>query len=133
MGATVLFLPSPSASGSWGSTVRLATIAEECRKRGDRVVFHACEPTDELLRQRGLEVVPFTGIAPAGRGHLFSDGFSGSANLADPVSGFDIAKGLGVRDLPDIRLLRLLKPAHRAPHFRSRKYIPAPKGLATKA
>lgn len=65
MGATVLFLPSPSASGSWGSTVRLATIAEECRRRGDRVVFHACEPTDELLRQRGLEVVAFTGIAPS--------------------------------------------------------------------
>lgn len=65
MGATVLFLPSPSTSGSWGSTVRLATIAAECRLRGDRVVFHACEPTDELLRQRGMEVVACPGIAPA--------------------------------------------------------------------
>ncbi|WP_141726306.1 hypothetical protein, partial [Actinacidiphila rubida] len=29
------------------------------------MVFHACEPTDALLRERGLEVAPFRGIAPA--------------------------------------------------------------------
>lgn len=65
-GTTVLFLPSPSTSGSWGSTVRLATIAEECRKRGDRVVFHAPTPSDQQLRQRGMEVIPFSGIAASG-------------------------------------------------------------------
>lgn len=66
VGATVLFFPSSSSSGSWGSTVRLATIAEQCRSRGDRVVFHACTPSDDHLRERGMEVVAFTGIPPAG-------------------------------------------------------------------
>jgi UDP:flavonoid glycosyltransferase YjiC (YdhE family) len=81
--ATILFLPSSSASGSWGSTVRLATIAEQCRQRGDRVVFHACEPTDDLLRRRGLDVVAFTGIAPPNR-------------PAGPIDSFyDICAALG--------------------------------------
>jgi len=62
-GTTVLFLPSPSTSGSWGSTVRLVTIAQECRERGDRVVFHAPVPSDQQLRQRDMEVIPFSGIA----------------------------------------------------------------------
>ncbi|MGW4209311.1 glycosyltransferase [Lentzea sp. NPDC004789] len=61
---TVLFLPYPSTSGTWGSTLKLAAIAEECRRRGDRVVFHACPPTDALLTRRGFEVVPCPGAEP---------------------------------------------------------------------
>lgn len=83
MSATVLFLPSPSASGSWGSTIRLASIAEECRRYGDRVVFHVPTPADEQLRLRGMEVAAFAGITP-------TDLSSGPVN-----SFYDVCKILG--------------------------------------
>ncbi|AVT32037.1 hypothetical protein C6361_24045 [Plantactinospora sp. BC1] len=63
-GATVLFLPYPSTSGSWGSVMNLVALAQECRGRGDRAVFHACPPTAELLRRQGFEVLPVEGVPP---------------------------------------------------------------------
>lgn len=72
--ATLLFLPYPSASGTWGSVVKLAAIAEVCRARGHRVVFHAGPPVDALLVRRGFPVVGCPVAAP-GNGDRPIDSF----------------------------------------------------------
>lgn len=64
MPKTLLFLPYPSASGTWGSTLGLARIALACRRRGHRVVIHACPPTADHLLRLGLEVAEFQGAVP---------------------------------------------------------------------
>jgi UDP:flavonoid glycosyltransferase YjiC (YdhE family) len=82
---TVLFMPYPSTSGTWGSTLYLAAIAEGCRRAGDRVVFHACEPTAGHLEARGFEVARFAGTPPA--------------HASRPVDSFyDVCAALGFDD-----------------------------------
>jgi hypothetical protein len=63
-GATVLFLPYPSASGSWGSVMKLIAVAHESRARGDRVVFHVCPPVDRYIAGQGFETLGFDGAVP---------------------------------------------------------------------
>jgi UDP:flavonoid glycosyltransferase YjiC (YdhE family) len=64
MAATILFLPYPSASGTWGSTLLLTTIARACRRAGHRVAFHACAPTVGYIRRLGFDVLEFEGARP---------------------------------------------------------------------
>jgi UDP:flavonoid glycosyltransferase YjiC (YdhE family) len=57
----LLFMPYPSASGTWGSTVYTLAIAQEARRRGHDVVFHACPPSSRLLTENGFAVRDFEG------------------------------------------------------------------------
>lgn len=66
MGLTVLFLPYPSTSGTWGSTLYLAAVAEACAQAGHRVVFHACPPSSSILATKGFDVVECEGATPRG-------------------------------------------------------------------
>jgi UDP:flavonoid glycosyltransferase YjiC (YdhE family) len=59
---TALFLPSPSASGTWGSTLYLLAIADACRARGHRPIFHLSEPTRSYVERSGFETVGFEGV-----------------------------------------------------------------------
>jgi UDP:flavonoid glycosyltransferase YjiC (YdhE family) len=84
-GNTLLFMPYPSTSGTWGSTLNLEAIADRCRRAGARTVFHACEPTAEFLRAAGYPVVPFSGIPPRPGGR--------------PIDSFyDVCSALGFDD-----------------------------------
>ncbi|KAB8161719.1 hypothetical protein FH609_020815 [Streptomyces sp. 3MP-14] len=58
----LLFMPYPSATGTWGCTVYQLAIAQEARRRGHRVLFHACPPTSRLLRENDFEVRDFEGV-----------------------------------------------------------------------
>jgi UDP:flavonoid glycosyltransferase YjiC (YdhE family) len=84
-GATVLFLPYPSASGTWGSVMKLLAVAHECRARGDRAIFHACPPVAEHVASRGFETITFSGAKPK--------------DLASPIDSFyDAYTALGFDD-----------------------------------
>jgi UDP:flavonoid glycosyltransferase YjiC (YdhE family) len=61
---TVLFLPYPSSSGTWGSSLYLCAIADECVRRGYRPVFHACQPTAEAISAAGYATAHCPGAAP---------------------------------------------------------------------
>ena len=54
-------MPYPSASGTWGCTVYMLAIANEARRRGHEVQFHACPPCSRLLTQIGFAVREFYG------------------------------------------------------------------------
>jgi UDP:flavonoid glycosyltransferase YjiC (YdhE family) len=64
----LLFMPYPSTSGTWGSTVYLLAIAREARQRGHEVLFHACAPSSRLLTENGFVVRDFAGASGAGTG-----------------------------------------------------------------
>jgi UDP:flavonoid glycosyltransferase YjiC (YdhE family) len=61
---TVLFLPYPSTSGTWGSSLYLCAIADACARRGYRPVFHACPPTADAISAAGHATVHCRGAAP---------------------------------------------------------------------
>lgn len=57
----VLFMPYPSASGTWGCTVYMLAMATEAVRRGHTVTFHACPPSACLLVDKGFSVLSFEG------------------------------------------------------------------------
>ncbi len=86
MPATILVLPYPSSSGTWGSTVLLMDIADACRRAGHRVVFHACAPTIAQIRRRGFAAIGFEGAA-------------GRPSIDRLDSFYDVCRILGFDDL----------------------------------
>ncbi|MEO3755217.1 glycosyltransferase [Streptomyces sp. B6B3] len=58
----LLFMPYASASGTWGCTVYMLSIAQEARKRGHQVLFHVCPPSSGLLAENGFAVREFEGV-----------------------------------------------------------------------
>jgi len=61
----LLFMPYPSASGTWGCTVYQLAMAHEARRRGHSVLFHACPPSSRLLVDNGFAVRDFEGTESA--------------------------------------------------------------------
>jgi UDP:flavonoid glycosyltransferase YjiC (YdhE family) len=59
----LLFMPYPSASGTWGCTVYMLSMAQEARRRGHDVVFHVCPPSSRLVVDNGFAVRSFEGMA----------------------------------------------------------------------
>jgi hypothetical protein len=109
----LLFMPYPSASGTWGSTVQLAAIADACRRRGHLPVFHACPPTSARLRAWSFDVVEFEGARPR--------------PVRTPVESFyDVCQALGFDDAAfwarmvraEAEAIELVRPAAVVSHFR---------------
>lgn len=66
-------MPYPSASGTWGCTVYMLAMASEALRRGHRVTFHACPPSDRLLVEKGFDVVTFEGARARDHGGPITD------------------------------------------------------------
>ncbi|MGW3950434.1 glycosyltransferase [Streptomyces sp. NPDC004752] len=81
----LLFMPYPSTSGTWGCTVYHLAIAQEAKRRGHDVVFHACPPSSRLLVQNGFEVRSF-------------DGAVGSSETSAVNNIYDVFTLLGLDD-----------------------------------
>lgn len=91
---TLLFMPYPSSSGSWGSTVYLLAIAEECRRRGHHVVFHVCQPTQRMVEEAAFATIGFEGAQL-------------QAHNAPIIDMYDVIWSLGFSDCAFLkRLLR---------------------------
>ncbi|GAA2909396.1 glycosyl transferase [Actinoplanes cyaneus] len=69
----LLFMPYPSQSGTWGSTVYLLAIAREARRRGHEVIFQACAPAARLLSDNGFPVYDFVGASGPGASGAVDD------------------------------------------------------------
>jgi len=67
----LLFMPYPSASGTWDCTVYMVAIVQEARRRGHEVLFHACPPSSRLLTDNMFAVRHFTGaVANTARSYV---------------------------------------------------------------
>ena len=81
----LLFMPYPSASGTWGCTAYMVAIAQAASDQGHEILFHACPPSSKLILDNGFRVQDFRGA-------------SGSGGLGVIRDIYDVFTALGLDD-----------------------------------